>query len=599
MRTLILLLLITINSYSQPFVDTVFVHPDSLKDDHISLNKVWKYSPGDNLSWAAKSYNDSSWDTLNTNLRWGEYDISKWNGIGWFRKILKIDTTLQNKSVGLSLRHWGSSEIYLNGELVHSYGTVHVNPDSEKIYRPNNIPITLNFTSDSTYLLAIRYSNHQSVSDPEWTDSWFDDHGFSARIDNLNESIVDRIIDGQSNFGVNFAIFGIFISLAILYFLLHIFYSKQRENLYYALFSFSLSLLFFASMATKLVFTSLTWLIIFRVTGIVGIALTFLGYLGFIYSIFYKKMPKLIWFFIIGTVILGVMLFFQPVRDLANYALPVFIFIATLEGFRAIIVAIKNKKEHSWVIGTGVLVFVVFILAIFAINLFDLNPPGMYVLIVFLIGLFSLPASMSVYLARSIKSTNEKLGKQLDQIKELSAKELEAQQRNSELQIDAEREKAAKNEAVLQAKAAELQAKASEAERRILEAENERKTHELEEARELQLSLLPKTLPSLPSLDISVYMETATEVGGDYYDFYEDSNGELTVLIGDATGHGLNAGTMVTATKSLFNSHASNPNILETFEEISSSLRNMNFRFLSMCVMYRFSNSNCSDNLFA
>jgi serine phosphatase RsbU (regulator of sigma subunit) len=80
-------------------------------------------------------------------------------------------------------------------------------------------------------------------------------------------------------------------------------------------------------------------------------------------------------------------------------------------------------------------------------------------------------------------------------------------------------------------------------------------------------------------------METATEVGGDYYDFYEDANGELTVLIGDATGHGLNAGMVVTATKSLFNSHAANPNIIDTFYKMSDSLKQMNFRLLSMCLM--------------
>ncbi len=118
-----------------------------------------------------------------------------------------------------------------------------------------------------------------------------------------------------------------------------------------------------------------------------------------------------------------------------------------------------------------------------------------------------------------------------------------------------------------------------------LEAENDRKTRELEEARSLQLSLLPKILPAVPNLEISVHMETATEVGGDYYDFYNDPNGELTVLIGDATGHGLNAGTVVTATKSLFNSHAHNPDILDTFTKMSSSLKLMNFRLLSMCLL--------------
>lgn len=122
------------------------------------------------------------------------------------------------------------------------------------------------------------------------------------------------------------------------------------------------------------------------------------------------------------------------------------------------------------------------------------------------------------------------------------------------------------------------------AELALLEAENKRKSQELEEARQLQLSMLPKTLPLLPHLVIAVYMKTATEVGGDYYDFHVSMDGTLTVVIGDATGHGMKAGTMVTAAKSLFSSCAPNPDILYSFKEISRCLKEMNFSRLSMCL---------------
>lgn len=136
----------------------------------------------------------------------------------------------------------------------------------------------------------------------------------------------------------------------------------------------------------------------------------------------------------------------------------------------------------------------------------------------------------------------------------------------------------------LRAEAAELKAKAAEAERKLLEAENERKSKELEEARSLQLSMLPRELPQLPNLDIAVYMKTATEVGGDYYDFHVGMDGVLTVVLGDATGHGMKAGTMVTTTKSLFNVLAPNPNIVETFHEMTRCLKLMHLEKLSMCM---------------
>ena len=118
----------------------------------------------------------------------------------------------------------------------------------------------------------------------------------------------------------------------------------------------------------------------------------------------------------------------------------------------------------------------------------------------------------------------------------------------------------------------------------LAETENERKTKELEEARQLQLSMLPKVLPQLPHLDIAVYMKTATEVGGDYYDFNVAMDGTLTVVLGDATGHGMRAGTMVTSAKSLFNSYAANPDILFTFREMTRCIKQMQFQSLAMCM---------------
>lgn len=94
--------------------------------------------------------------------------------------------------------------------------------------------------------------------------------------------------------------------------------------------------------------------------------------------------------------------------------------------------------------------------------------------------------------------------------------------------------------------------KEREIERRLLEAENARKSQELEEARDFQLSLLPRELPRVPEFELAVAMSTATEVGGDYYDFRTLANGDLLLAVGDATGHGAAAGTMVTVVKSLF-----------------------------------------------
>jgi hypothetical protein len=88
-----------------------------------------------------------------------------------------------------------------------------------------------------------------------------------------------------------------------------------------------------------------------------------------------------------------------------------------------------------------------------------------------------------------------------------------------------------------------------QAKKSFLKAENERKNSELAAAKDLQERLLPKTLPVVPNLDIAGYLRTSTEVGGDYYDFFEQPDGSLYAICGDATGHGTPSGMLVSITK--------------------------------------------------
>lgn len=121
-----------------------------------------------------------------------------------------------------------------------------------------------------------------------------------------------------------------------------------------------------------------------------------------------------------------------------------------------------------------------------------------------------------------------------------------------------------------------------ETEQRLLRSEYERKTRELEEARTFQLSLLPKTLPDHPGFEIAVSMQTATEVGGDYYDFHLSEDGVLTAAVGDATGHGARAGTMVTVVKSLFSADSGRSAPREFLAEAAAAVKRMELGRMAM-----------------
>ncbi len=110
---------------------------------------------------------------------------------------------------------------------------------------------------------------------------------------------------------------------------------------------------------------------------------------------------------------------------------------------------------------------------------------------------------------------------------------------------------------------------------RALNVEHKRKTGELQAARDLQLAMLPRCLPDHPTMDICVSMTTATEVGGDYYDFVEADDGTLTFAVADAAGHGARAGAIVAAMKGMFSNHGGEDDIADFLRRMSRHLRGM------------------------
>lgn len=77
-----------------------------------------------------------------------------------------------------------------------------------------------------------------------------------------------------------------------------------------------------------------------------------------------------------------------------------------------------------------------------------------------------------------------------------------------------------------------------------LEALRESQTRlqkELAVASVIQLHSLPRRNPQIEGLSIAGLCVSATEIGGDYYDYLEFGNGKLGVLVGDVSGKGTSA----------------------------------------------------------
>jgi serine phosphatase RsbU (regulator of sigma subunit) len=97
-----------------------------------------------------------------------------------------------------------------------------------------------------------------------------------------------------------------------------------------------------------------------------------------------------------------------------------------------------------------------------------------------------------------------------------------------------------------------------------LNSDNFRMKNELDLTREIQQKILPKAqeLAKITQLDIAGFMQSASEIGGDYYDILHQ-DGRVKIGIGDVTGHGLESGMLMlmvqTAVRTLLESHETDP----------------------------------------
>lgn len=80
-------------------------------------------------------------------------------------------------------------------------------------------------------------------------------------------------------------------------------------------------------------------------------------------------------------------------------------------------------------------------------------------------------------------------------------------------------------------------------------AQQERMRSELEIARHVQASLLPRRMPSIRGMDVAAMCLPAQEVGGDYFDFIQLDKHRTALVIGDVSGKGIQAGFFMTLTK--------------------------------------------------
>ena len=110
---------------------------------------------------------------------------------------------------------------------------------------------------------------------------------------------------------------------------------------------------------------------------------------------------------------------------------------------------------------------------------------------------------------------------------------------------------------------------------------------DLQVARELQIRLLPETMPKVAHLEVAAKFSPARTIGGDLYDFIPYSLSRLGIVIGDVSGKGAPAAIYAALVSGILRSHAPiEPAPAEMLSAVNFSLGERRIEAQYICLLY-------------
>lgn len=385
-------------------------------EEKIIFPKFYTYHTGDDTAWAQPEFDDSAWEQVKID----SFPIANWQGIGWARFVMEVDSTVWNKPLGLSLTYAGAVEFYLDGKRLYQFGKVGTSPKQEKAYITSMADlrvITFRVCSDveggkSRHLVAIRYSSFflksplAAGAEPGIDLTIGDWQRMSAARDNFRRTV-----------GIHqMLLMGILLAFALLHLLLFLFYPPLRPNLYFAALAAFLAptiYFWFQPLFATNDLMQFVWMARLQFTAL---TITMLFFIRLTYSLVFPERPRLFAFFCASGAGLTLWAWFRPYTAM-NY-LNLFYIVAFAEVVRTPVMAWIKKRavqfQGSWIILLGMIPFALtsaywLLIALKVVPApwaFEEFPTPFYAAMIMMI-------CMSVFLARNFARTNRNLETQL------------------------------------------------------------------------------------------------------------------------------------------------------------------------------------------
>ncbi len=399
------------------------------------LNKGWKFHPGDDMAWSKPDFDDRDWIDIDpTGDMHDSFPSLKKSVIGWLRFKWPKDSLRNAGPLAGVIQQVVASEIYLNGQLLKTYGTVSANPSLVKTYDPLWKPLAIPVSGDSIQTLAIRVA----VKPDALYTTIFETQNplFSIQLLPFEKAVMVYHEIASKTMAFEFFLIAICVMLMILHFALYSLYPSQKANLYFALYALFSCLGFLLQLHFYIYSNEVIYR--FYEGNLVLILLTCSGLLMF-YSLqkFLERKNDFLFKVILVMAIVSVVLDAYPYRTGWKMGAPLLLLFIQINLAREAFISIKAKQKGAWIIAAGAIAALVFFAVFISQGTFIDKPFAQNFTdsrrILFVLFTLSLPVSSSVFLALDFAFTNKSLVQKIKENNELAEKNLSQQKEKQQL----------------------------------------------------------------------------------------------------------------------------------------------------------------------
>ncbi len=165
MRTLFFIIILALSAASGRAQEKVVVISTDMFQSHqrikLALLDEWIFKKGHNPDWASSELDVSNWKKFKPLELSKSLEDENGRIEGWFRLSFKLDSTFQGIPLSISRDLWAATDIYLNGELVHSFGDT---GDPYTAYNPHlKYPRPIELEIDKDYVLAVHFVDYETT----------------------------------------------------------------------------------------------------------------------------------------------------------------------------------------------------------------------------------------------------------------------------------------------------------------------------------------------------------------------------------------------------------------------------------------------------